>query len=183
MSRVSRSSTLVLLAMVGAAALGPPAASASDANLRTLVAKQAASDKKADKVKITEPNSRSPQAFNRFYRRYANLAEKSEKTVDRFRTAFAHEVAETAEAERGRILVLRGLRDESNALGDIGHAFRRAASRMLKYRYSQRGLRSAQRRLAREVTKASKIGTRGDERVKSGAKAIKAAPAPTSPAA
>ncbi|WP_157260700.1 hypothetical protein [Patulibacter minatonensis] len=180
---MSRSSVLVLLAVTGAA-LGPPAASASDVGLRTLVTQEAKAEKeiKAAGKALKDPRSGSAKALARYFRRAANHFDDCKDTYDRYRSAFAREGSETPEVERGRHLVQLGLRDESAASADAARLLRRTGSQVRRAS-TDAGIDRTVSRFEKRFSSIDARGTRGEKRVKQGARIIRNAPAPTPPAA
>ncbi|MEV4419156.1 hypothetical protein AB0L40_04175 [Patulibacter sp. NPDC049589] len=182
--RASRGwSLLVLVAILGV--LGPPAsASASDAGLRAVVKRDIAAEKRLDAAgrRVRAPSSKSFPAYIRFLRRYANHSARIERSVDGLHRRYRAQAPETADAARGRTLLLRGHRDVSNGAHETAVAVRRGIREMSRAR-SDGPYRRAYRRMVRVVNAQDARFRRGNSRIVRGRKLIRLAPAPPAPAA
>jgi len=179
---------LVLVALAGV--VGPPApALASDAGLRQLVQDQRSAERRYETQLGRTPDFGDPSTVEqlgrrvaREFRRIADTVKRQRRSWDDYRRRFAAEGPETPEADRGRTLVLTGLRDQSRTARTVELAARRAATRYRKVRTAA-GLRQVERRFTRETRDAAKTGDRAVSRVKRGRTLIRNAPAPPAPAA
>ncbi|MEV4419021.1 hypothetical protein AB0L40_03485 [Patulibacter sp. NPDC049589] len=189
MRRVSlRRSFLVLVAL--AALLGPPAAaSASDAGLKALVTAQRAAEKRFEaQLDTAAGRLGSPSSVKvyrsrvvRFYGETAKVFARVSASYDRYRKKFAGEAFQTPEAQRGRSLMVSGLRDGSKALTQQRKVVLQAVRKTRKARTAKAIVRIAGTLDGGGATK--KLSDRGDDRLKRGRSLITKAPAPDAPVA
>lgn len=173
---------LVLVLVVGL--LGPPAsASASDAGLRAVVHRDVAVEKQlgAASKRLRAPSSKSFQAYVRFLRRVANHSSRVSRNVVALRRRYRAQRPETADATRGRALLLLGHRDIANAAhADAGTIH--LGIRRMSHARTEGSYRRAYRRIIRGLKQQDRRYGRGGSRITRGRKLVLGAPAPSAPA-
>jgi len=170
-----RATRLVVLALAAVLlALGPAqTAGASDAGLRELVARTAATRDRVDRdLRSVEsiPTTSAAAAVRRL-RRAARIHDRVRRTVTDLRGAFVAEPAQTPLADEGRGRVLDGLQDLRGALTRLARADRVAAGRLSRAR-SEAAVRSAARAYERVRRSSARRTERGYERVERGGRLI-----------
>jgi hypothetical protein len=177
--RASRGPTvLVVLVLLGL--LGPPAsASARDAGLRAVVARDVAAEKRLDAAgrRLRPPSSKTYAAYVRFLRRIAIHSSRVDRTVTGVRRSYRAQRPQTAEAARGRTLLLRGHRDIASASHADAGTIHLGIRQMSRAR-TEGAYRRAYRRMLRGLERQEARYRRGGSRIVRGRRLIRNAPAP-----